>query len=88
VKELPRLRKTLRFIWAFLAVYILWSVIVDVTNLDRKIDDEALIPCLMYLPPLGFMGVGVALFKMAESMVFIRFMRWLIGRFRKKGKEP
>jgi len=62
----------------------LWSVYIDISGLDHSIDNEALVPCLFYLPPLGILVIGVILFKAAESVVFTRFVKMIRNSFRKK----
>lgn len=80
----PGIRKISRFFLALLAIYFFWSVFVNVTNLDHRLDDEALVACLFYLPPLGILGIGIVLVKIVESAIFMRLVRMIRNRFRKK----
>jgi len=77
----PKLRKTFRLLLAFLIVYIVWSIIVNLSNLDHGVDDEAIVPCLFFLPPAGILVIGIVLVKVLESAIFLRLIKRL---FRKK----
>lgn len=47
------LKKVLREILIFGGVYTAWSIYIDVQNLHANLDNEALVPCLFFLPPIG-----------------------------------
>ena len=67
--------KFVRILFAFLVIYIAWSLYINVTNLNRRIDNEALVPCLFYLPPLGFLVLGLVIIKIIESAVVVRLIK-------------
>ena len=48
--------KFVRMLLALVLIYIAWSMFICATNLHKQIDNEALIPCLFYLPPLGMLA--------------------------------
>ena len=73
--------KFVRIILAFLIIYVVWSACIDIFSLNKYVDNEALVPCLFYLPPLGFLALGIVAFKIIESTFVLTFMKKI---FRKK----
>lgn len=83
----PGLRKFFRFLLALFIIYVAWSGYIHLCGLDHKLDNEALVPCLFYLPPLGILGIGIVLAKVFESVVFIRFVKMIKDWLHKKKEE-
>ena len=75
--------KFVRILFAFLVIYIAWSLYINVTNLGSRIDNETLVPCLFYLPPLGFLVLGLVAIKIIESAVVIRLIKKIFHRKKK-----
>lgn len=78
--------KFTRFLLALLLIYVLWSVLVNAMNLQKDIDDEALLPCLFFLPPLGIMGLGLVIAKVIESGIVILVIKKIAEIRRRKKK--
>jgi len=78
------MRRFIRFLMVFLALYVVWSICIDVCGLDHKVGDESLVPCLFFLPPAGFLILLIILFKLAESVVFLRFVKMVRNLFCRK----
>ena len=76
--------KFTRFLLALFLVYILWSILVNVLNIHKNIDDEAILPCLFLLPPLGIMGLGIVVAKIVESGIVVLVVKKIIARRRRK----
>ena len=72
--------KIARIFIAFLIIYIAWSAYIDLTNLREHVDNEALIPCLIYLPPLGFLALGLLVLKVMQSTMFFRLIKKIFRR--------
>ncbi len=70
----------MRMLIALALIYVAWSIFVDITDLHKNIDKEALVPCLFYLPPLGIFILGIIIVKLLESAIVIG----AIKRFKKK----
>jgi hypothetical protein len=75
--------KFVRILFAFLIIYIAWSAYINATNLGSRIDSEALVPCLFYLPPLGFLVLGLVIIKIIESVVVVRLIKKIAHRKKK-----
>ena len=69
-----------RLLLAFLVIYIAWSAYVNIANLRRCVDNEALVPCLFYLPPLGFLALGLVVAKVIESGIVLTLIRKFFRR--------
>lgn len=80
----PALRRVLHVLLSFLIIYFVWSIVVNLLDLGRKVNNDALIPCLLALPPLGFIAIGIVVFKIVESAVFVRIARRIREKFRRK----
>lgn len=78
--------KFTRFLLALLLIYVLWSLLVNAMNLHKDIDDEALLPCLFFLPPLGIMGLGLVIAKVIESGIVVLVIKKIAERRRRKRK--
>ena len=72
--------KFMRMLIALALIYVAWSIFVDITALHKNIDEEALVPCLFYLPPLGIFILGIIIVKLLEWAVVVGVIR----RFKKK----
>jgi len=71
---------TPRLFIAFLIIYIAWSAYVDMTNLRSYVDKEALVPCLFYLPPLGFLALGLVAAKIIQSTIVLGLIKKIFRR--------
>lgn len=85
---MPKVHKNkfVRVLIILVAIYIAWSIIVNLFNLDKNVDDEALVPCLMFLPPLGFLGLGLVAIKVIESAIVVRFLKKVFSKKNKQSK--
>jgi|GEM_PF-435596 len=72
--------KFTRLLLALLIIYIAWSVLINLVNLDKNINEEALVPCLFLLPPVGFLLIGVILAKFLESAIVVGVVRRIAHR--------
>jgi len=52
-----------------ISLYLIWGAIVAISRLHTKIDNDALIPCLLCLPPLSVYTMYI---------IIIRFIMWAI----------
>ena len=77
----PKIRRFFHLFLTLMVIYIFWSFCIDIFKLDRNIDDETIVPCLFFLPPLGFLAIGIALVRIIGSSVVLNFIK---KRFRKK----
>lgn len=75
--------KFIKMFIALLIIYVIWSLYIDVINLCERVDNEALVPCLMYLPPLGFLGLGFLVFKIIQSTFTLRLIKKIFRRNKK-----
>ena len=69
-----------RIFLVLLVIYVVWSAYINITKLYSKVDSDALIPCLFYLPPLGFLAAGLVLFKVLEWTIGLALVRKLFHR--------
>lgn len=46
-------KKILKELSIFLAIYGVWNFYISIKNPHANLNNEALVPCLFYLPPLG-----------------------------------
>ncbi|MFA5146930.1 MAG: hypothetical protein WC515_06140 [Candidatus Omnitrophota bacterium] len=74
-----------RIVIALLVIYVAWSVYINLINLCSRVDDDALVPCLIYLPPLGFFALGLIALKVLESAIVIRLIRKIFRKNKKPG---
>ena len=72
--------KIVKTLLVLLVIYIAWSAYVDLTNLYRHIDNEALVPCLFYLPPLGFLVLGLVVAKVIQSTIVLGLVKKIFRR--------
>ena len=72
--------KFVRILLILLIIHIAWSICINLMNLGAHIDNEALVPCLFYLPPLGFMVLGLLAVKIIESVIAFGFMKKIFRR--------
>ncbi len=75
--------KYFKIFLVFLVIYIIWSIYVDLACLYENIDDDFLIPCLFYLPPIGFLALGFIIFRLIGSSIIMRLMQWRLDRKKK-----
>jgi hypothetical protein len=73
--------RPVRILLALLLIYVAWSAYVNIADLHRCVDNDALIPCLFYLPPLGFLALGLIAAKIIESTAVLGLIKKF---FRKK----
>lgn len=80
--------KFTRILLALLVIYIAWSMLLNIMNLDKNIDEESLVPCLFFLPPVGFLIAGIILAKFLESAIVVTVIKKIASwRKRKKSKD-
>lgn len=76
--------KIVKILVILILIHIVWSVYLNITVPYKDIDNEALIPCLFYLPPLGFFVIGLIIIKILEVVFAAGLIRKL---FRKRSKK-
>ena len=69
------LRKIARIFIILVIIYIAWSIFINLTNLHTRISDDALIPCLFYLPPIGFLAIGFIIAKIVQALTAWFFIK-------------
>jgi len=69
-----------KLLLVLLMIYAIWSLYIDIKTMCEDVDNEAIIPCLMYLPPLGFLALGILGLKLLESAVVIRLGKRIFRR--------
>ncbi len=55
----------------------------NILGLHKNLDNEALVPCLFFLPPIGFLVLGILIAKIMQYFIVIFFVK---KRFRKMSK--
>jgi len=73
-------KRASRIIISILIVYVVWSALVRMTGAHRAVSDDALIPCLFLLPPIGILAVA---YLVPKAVILVGYMLW-----RKKKKAP
>lgn len=79
--------KFVRILVILLMIQAVWSIFVNIIGLHKSIDDEALIPCLLFLPPLSFLAIGIIFAKILESAVVVTLIR-RVSRRLERGIDP
>ena len=75
----------LRYAVIFLLIYIAWSMCVDILNLGDTLDDEAVVPCLFFLPPIGFFIAFLTIGKIVETKIALSLIAYIRRKFKKGG---
>ncbi|MDD4980811.1 MAG: hypothetical protein PHC54_06070 [Candidatus Omnitrophica bacterium] len=77
--------KVLREIIIFAGIYAAWVVYINIKNPPAELNNDALVPCLFSLPPIGLYSLY---FIVIRYIIFRTILSWIRkGRLKRAGKK-